>query len=141
MSHESIKIYVVDDDHGHCELIKRNLRRGGIVNELAIYHEAETALHAIHKSKDDEPILVLLDINMPGTYNGIDLLSNLKKDPETKNIPIVMLTTTENPKEIKTCYDLGCNAYITKPVDVATFNEVIHKVGLFLGVVKVASNK
>jgi CheY-like chemotaxis protein len=80
----------------------------------------------------------LLDIKMP-RLDGIEVLRQLRADPRTARLPIIMLTTTDDPREIQRCYELGCNVYITKPVDYQAFVEAIKRLGLFLQVVKVPS--
>jgi CheY-like chemotaxis protein len=82
---------------------------------------------------------VLLDINMPRT-DGIEALRQLKADDRTAKIPIIMLTTTDDPREIERCYAHGCNVYITKPVEYAAFVEAVTSLGLVLKTVKVPSN-
>ena len=83
-----------------------------------------------------QPILLLLDIKMP-RVDGIEVLRQLKADPETAMIPVIMLTTTDDPREVKRCYELGCSVYITKPVDYQAFVEAINRLGLFLQVVRI----
>jgi len=80
--------------------------------------------------------LLLLDINMP-KMNGVEVLIRIKSDNELKDIPVIMLTTTDNPREIETCYTLGCNMYITKPVQFDKFAETLNRMGLFLQIVKI----
>jgi CheY-like chemotaxis protein len=83
--------------------------------------------------------LVLLDIKMP-RVDGIEVLRQIKADPRTALIPVIMLTTTDDPREIQRCYELGCSVYITKPVDYQGFVEAIKRLGLFLQVVRVPGN-
>ncbi len=80
-------------------------------------------------------MIVLLDINMP-RVDGIKALRQIKSDPKTAHIPVIMLTTTDDPREIERCYRAGCNVYITKPVEYEAFVEAIRRLGLFLQVVK-----
>lgn len=130
-------IVIVDDDEGHCELIRRNLSRQGISNPIAIYNDGASALEFLQDPNHHDPLLVLLDINMPGAVNGIEILQQLKKEGEHRATPIFMLTTTDDPREIKRCYDAGCSAYVTKPVDITAFKEVIKRLGLFIGIMRV----
>ena len=81
-------------------------------------------------------MLVLLDLNMP-VLDGYQVLQRMKSDDSTKRIPVVILTTTDDIREVERCYDLGCNVYITKPVDYEQFSEAIRKIGLFLSVVTI----
>jgi CheY-like chemotaxis protein len=80
--------------------------------------------------------LLLLDINMP-RMDGVEVLRRLKADESLKEIPVMMLTTTDDPREVEACYRIGCNIYITKPVDFQKFSETLKSLGLFLQVVKV----
>jgi CheY-like chemotaxis protein len=73
----------------------------------------------------------MLDLNMP-VLDGYQVLERIKKDERTKRIPVIILTTTDEPREVRRCYELGCNVYITKPVDYEQFSEAIRKLGLFL---------
>ena len=85
------------------------------------------------------PILLLLDIKMP-RVDGVEVLRRLKADPRTATLPVIMLTTTDDPREVQRCYQLGCNVYVTKPVDYHAFIEAVRRLGLFLQVVKVPPN-
>jgi CheY-like chemotaxis protein len=72
--------------------------------------------------------------------DGVEVLRRLKGDKRTAVIPTIMLTTTDDPREIQRCYELGCNVYITKPVEYEPFIEAIRRLGFFLQIVKIASN-
>jgi CheY-like chemotaxis protein len=86
------------------------------------------------------PMLILLDLNLP-VLDGYQVLQRIKSDERTKHIPVVVLTTTDDNREIERCYELGCNIYITKPVEYDQFSEAIRKLGLFLTVVKVPNGE
>jgi CheY-like chemotaxis protein len=81
-------------------------------------------------------MLLLLDIKMP-RVDGVEVLRQLKSDSQTALVPVIMLTTTDDPREIQRCYELGCSVYITKPVDYQAFVEAINRLGLFLQVVRI----
>jgi CheY-like chemotaxis protein len=140
---ESVNIVVVEDDDGHATLIERNLRRAGLTNNVVRLRDGQEAIDYFFAGAagtvDVESVL-LLDINMP-RVDGIDVLRRLKADPRTARIPTIMLTTTDDPREIERCYQLGCNVYITKPVEYDTFMEAIRRLGFFLQIVRVASNR
>lgn len=137
---KSLIIIVVDDDPGHCELVKRNLRRAGVANEIEVIHSGDAALDYVYSRVAGPPVdaefLILLDINMPGRASGLDVLRALKADEATRLIPIIMLTTTDNPKEINRCYELGCSIYITKPVNPDKFIEAVTNLGLLISVAR-----
>ena len=82
------------------------------------------------------PALVLLDLNLPD-MSGTDILARIKAEPKLKRTPVVVLTTTDDKVEIQRCYDLGCNVYITKPVNYESFADAIRQLGLFLSVIQV----
>ncbi|HEY8549732.1 MAG TPA: response regulator [Vicinamibacterales bacterium] len=137
---ESIKILVVEDDEGHATLVERNLRRAGLANPVVRLRDGQEALDYFF-GPDASPMacaecVLLLDINMP-RVDGVEVLRRLKADPRTSMIPTIMLTTTDDPREIERCYQLGCNVYITKPVDYDSFIDAIRRLGFFLQIVKV----
>lgn len=141
----TFEILIVDDDEGHVELVRRNFRRIGIGNPLVVLNEGAPALDYIFRrgefaARSGADPLVLLDINMPGSVNGVGVLRQIKADPLTSKVPIIMLSTTGDPREVSLCYELGCSVYITKPVDPMQFFEAIKRLGLFLQVIRVASN-
>jgi CheY-like chemotaxis protein len=126
MSRSLGTILVVDDDDGYCELVRRHLKHAGITQPIVFVTNGRTALDFVscrgpfvERSRDAD-LLVLLDINMPG-IDGIEVLRQLKSDPETQGIPVLILTSAENPREINRCYEYGCNSYITKSVDATAF--------------------
>jgi len=135
-----LKILLAEDDAGHARLIQKNLRRANISNEIIIVADGQAALDYIFSEADkvespqSPPILALLDLNMP-VMDGYQVLEKMKADERTKRIPVIVLTSTDDPREVARCYDLGCNVYVTKPVEYEDFCEAIRKLGLFLSVV------
>ena len=141
----TFEILIVDDDEGHVELVRRNLKRIGIGNPLIVLHEGARALDYVFRrgefaGREGADPLILLDINMPGSVNGVEVLRQVKAHPLTRKTPILMLSTTTDAREIALCYDLGCSVYITKPVDPIQFIEAIKRLGLFLQVIRLATN-
>lgn len=143
---EAVTILLVEDDAGHALLIEKNLRRAGIANSIIKLDDGQKAVDFLFKSgaySGDEhpsPLLILLDLNLP-VLNGEQVLGIIKNDARTKQIPVVVLTTTDNPQEISRCYELGCNVYVTKPVEYDKFTEAIRTLGLFLAIVKVPEHE
>jgi len=138
-------ILIVDDDEGHIELVRRNLRRIALGNPIVALQDGARALNYIFQrgefiGRPPADILMLLDINMPGSVNGIEVLRQIKADPITRRIPVIMLSTTDDPREVSRCYDLGCSVYITKPVDSGHFIESVRRLGLFLQVIHVGAD-
>ena len=84
------------------------------------------------------PTAILLDLKMP-RVDGFEVLRRLKESPQTAPVPVIVLTTTDDPREIARCYELGCNVYITKPVEYDAFIEAVRRLGFFLQVVKLPS--
>ena len=138
-------ILLVEDDDGHAKLVELNLKRSGIVNEIVRAKDGQEALDYVQSRGAyaghplPQVVLILLDINMP-RLDGVETLRRLKSDQAFKNIPVIMLTTTDDPREIKQCYDYGCNVYIAKPVEYEQFAEAIQRFGLFLQVIALPQN-
>jgi len=135
-----VNIVMIEDDEGHARLIEKNIRRAGISNGLCHFVTGNEALEYLFNHPEgpalNGPALVLLDLNLPD-MSGIDILQKIKGDEHLKRTPVVVLTTTDDKLEIERCYDLGCNVYITKPVDYAAFADAIRQLGLFLSVIQV----
>jgi len=133
-------ILIVEDDDGHALLIQDSLKKSGIKNPIIHLKDGLEAYYFLKKniksSQEKNKYLILLDIKMP-KMNGTDFLKKMKKDANLKTIPIIMLTTTDDPLEIHSCYDLGCNAYIVKPVDFAKFTETLKSIAVFIMVIKI----
>lgn len=135
-----VTIVMIEDDKGHALLIERNIRRAGVTNEIVHFADGASA-YAFFDALQAEPagakaILILLDLNLPDV-SGIDILEYLKNDGHLKLAPVIVLTTTDDELEIQRCYDLGCNVYITKPVDYGQFATAIRQLGLFFSIIKV----
>jgi CheY-like chemotaxis protein len=138
MSSQRLLILLAEDDDGHARLIERNLRRAGVINPIIRVADGQAVLDYIYRSQSDLPLLLLLDINLP-QVDGIEVLRRLKSDPRSSKLPVIMLTTTDDPRDIDRCYELGCSVYITKPVRYEKFVEAIQRLGMFLEIVKLPS--
>ena len=135
-SMQEVTILLVEDDAGHARLIEKNLRRSNIRNEIITVSDGQQALDYVSGDKRPSLLLVLLDLNLP-VLDGYQVLQRMKADERTRCIPVVILTTTDDAREVSRCYDLGCNVYVAKPVDYQQFSEAIRRLGLFLSVVTV----
>ncbi|WP_461343620.1 response regulator [Brevundimonas sp. GN22] len=133
----SVKIVMIEDDHGHAKLIEKNIRRANISNDILHFDNGEDGLNYLlsDDASHDSSILILLDLNLPD-MSGVDILTKVKGDEVLRRAPVVILTTTDDRTEIQHCYDLGCNVYITKPVDYDAFASAIRQLGLFLSVIQ-----
>jgi CheY-like chemotaxis protein len=136
---QSVTIMLVDDEDAHSTLIERNLRRGGIANKIIRFDNGSDALDYLFNRGEFtghvRPIhlLVLLDLNMPDV-DGYQVLKAMKEDEECQVVPVIILTTTNDPHEVQRCYDLGCNNFVTKPVDSKEFSKTIQDLGLFIDI-------
>ena len=125
-----VSILIVEDDDGHARLIAKNLKRANIANGITRVSNGREALDFLFSEGDFEgqerpsPLLVLLDLNMP-VMDGYQVLEKMKSDPRTQKIPVVVLTTTDDAREVTRCYELGCSVYITKPVEYESFTSAI----------------
>jgi len=133
-------ILIAEDDDGHAELINNGLIESGVKNEIIRFSNGEEVWNFFSsndsKMIQDNNYLLLLDINMP-KMDGIEVLKLMKSDTDLKEIPIMMLTTTYDPREVEACYKLGCNIYITKPIDFNKFTEMLTRLGLFIQIIKI----
>jgi len=137
-----VSILIVEDDAGHARLIEKNLKRASISNGITRVENGRAALDYLFSEGDfagrerPSPLLVLLDLNMP-VMDGYQVLEHMKSDPRTQKIPVIVLTTTDDAREVSRCYELGCSVYITKPVDYESFCDAIQQLGLFMSIVTV----
>jgi DNA-binding response OmpR family regulator len=137
-----VTIIMIEDDEGHARLIERNIRRSGVNNMIMPFSNGTSAVDYLFGSdgsglaRKGEALLILLDLNLPD-MSGIDILRRVKENEHLKCAPVVVLTTTDDSQEIKRCYDLGCNVYITKPVNYESFANAIRQLGLFFSVIQV----
>lgn len=137
MNHD-MTILLVEDDTGHARLVEKNLRRSGFKNKIKKYNNGRQVIDYLFAEPppDKSSLLILLDLNMP-IMDGFQVLERIKSEATTKQIPVIILTTTDDPREIERCYEMGCNVFITKPVDYKNFAHSIKQLGLFLSVIKV----
>jgi CheY-like chemotaxis protein len=137
-----VTIIMVEDDPGHARLIEKNIRRAGVSNEIRHFQDGTSAVaHLLGPDRTGQalaktPMLILLDLNLPD-MTGVDILKIIKENEHLKRVPVVVLTTTDDQREIERCYDLGCNVYVTKPVNYENFADAIRQLGLFLSVIQV----
>lgn len=138
-------ILLVEDNHDDVELTMLAFRRSRMANEILVAWNGEEALDYLfgtgaYAGRDpaNAPALVLLDLKLPG-LGGLDVLRRIRERPETKRIPVVILTTSDDEADVVTGYNLGVNSYIRKPVDFSSFVGVVDQLGLYWLVVNTAS--
>jgi len=141
-NYKEMIILIAEDDDGHADLIMDGLEESGVCNTFIRFSNGEDVWNFL-SGKGDKTVrdkskgyLLLLDINMP-KMDGVEVLKRMKSNDELKDIPVMMLTTTDDPREVEACYKIGCNLYITKPVDFLKFTETLKRLGLFIQIVKI----
>jgi CheY-like chemotaxis protein len=141
---KEVVILIAEDDEGHASLIRKNLKRAGVSNEIHHFKDGQDILDFLmgtnngQHRKSGNAYLLLLDIRMP-KVDGVEVLRQIKGDEELCKMPVIMITTTDDPREVENCHRLGCSNYIAKPIDYEKFVESIKQLGLFLMVVEVPS--
>jgi CheY-like chemotaxis protein len=128
---EPIEILLAEDNPGDVRLTEKAFEQGKVLNNLHVVTDGEEALMYLRQEGDyadvPRPNLVLLDINMPKT-DGTDVLETMQEDDSLARIPVVMLTSSEAEEDIVRSYNLGANAYLTKPVDFEGFIDVVERI-------------
>jgi CheY-like chemotaxis protein len=137
-----VVILIADDDAGHARLIEKNIQRAGLHNPVLRFENGQDILDFLFsrgaglKRNSGIPYLLLLDIRMP-KVDGVQVLSQIKADTSLRKMPVIMLTTTDDPREVARCHQLGCSSYIVKPVDYDKFSDAIKQLGLFISLVQI----
>lgn len=126
---------LVEDDPNDIELIQLALENYHFVNQIDIVEDGEQALEYLFGQGDEQPRrqlprLILLDLKLP-KINGIQVLEAIRRDPRTKNIVVVVMTSSAEDSDLQACYNLGVNSYITKPFDFQQFIEIARQVGFY----------
>lgn len=138
---KEVTILIAEDDPGHASLIKKNLKRAGISNNLMHFVDGQQILDFLFSDDykklptENKSFLLMLDMRMP-KVDGAEVLRRIKLHPELKKIPVIIITTTDDPREINECHRLGCSTYIVKPIDYEQFINAIIQLGFFLSVVE-----
>jgi CheY-like chemotaxis protein len=135
--HKEKVIIIADDDMGHALLMTRNFRRAGITNEIINFTDGQELLDFLFVRTDgpaldpDVPYLLLLDIRMP-RVDGIETLRRIKEHEKLRKLPVIIVSTTDDPRQISECYQLGCSFYLAKPTEHAQFTEALERLGRFI---------
>lgn len=137
----TVEILLVEDNPADVELTLHALRKNKLVNNIHVVHDGEEALDFLFcrgeyagRNNEKLPKLVLLDLKLP-KVDGIEVLRQVKGDPRTKMIPVVILTSSREERDVVNGYALGVNSYIQKPVDFDQFRDVVKQIGLYWAVV------
>lgn len=129
-------ILLAEDDPRDIELMVNELNKHHFVNQIDVVRNGEEALDYLHRRgkfaglPERRPVVILLDIKMP-KIDGIEVLRHMKSDARLKTIPVVILTSSKENTDLQTCYQLGVNAYIVKPLDFAQFAAAVREIGVF----------
>lgn len=131
------KVLLVEDNEDDIDLTLLSFRNNRIANEVIVARDGVEALDYLlgtgkHAGRDVsiQPAVVFLDINLP-KVNGLEVLKRLRNEPRTRRLPIVMLTSSVEERDLVASYDLGVNSYIRKPVDLEQFNEAVKQLGMY----------
>ena len=132
MNHSPVEILLVEDNPNDVELALHALKKNNLTNRIEVVRDGEEALDFIfgNGSDSNRPKVILLDLKLP-KVDGLEVLKRLKSDPQTRSIPVVMLTSSAEERDIVKSYQLGVNSYIVKPVDFEQFTEAVRHLGLY----------
>jgi len=129
-----VEILLVEDNLNDIKLTLHALKANRLTNEIHVARDGAEALEFLHGDDGSErtirPRLILLDLKLP-LVDGIEVLRAIKSDDRTRNIPVVVLTSSREEPDIQTCYELGVNSYIVKPVDFDQFTRAVGEIGLY----------
>ena len=127
---EQLEILLVEDNPQDAEMTQRALRRNNLINRLHWVKDGAEALEYLLANDRQKPKLVLLDLKMP-KVDGIEVLRRMKGDPALRTIPVVIMTSSNEERDVVETYRLGVNSYIVKPVEFEVFLETVAKIGLY----------
>ncbi|MBM3224298.1 MAG: response regulator [Candidatus Tectomicrobia bacterium] len=132
-----LTVLLVEDNPRDVRLTQRAFKQAGLPHELRVVRDGDEALTYLHREGAYQepdvaprPDVILLDLNLP-RMGGHELLRQVKQDSRFKQLPIIVLTTSERPDDVRQAYDAGANAYLLKPVEFSRFTEVIEQLGNF----------
>lgn len=137
MNTRQVEILLVEDNKDDVELTLHALRKENLANNIHVARDGEEALEFLfcsgsyaERSFEHPPRLILLDLKLP-KVDGMEVLKRLKEDPRTKTIPVVILTSSKEERDLVSSYNLGANSYIQKPVDFDQFRNTVKEAGLY----------
>ncbi len=134
---QAIELLLVEDNPSDVELTLHVLKKNNCCNRVKVVRDGAAALDFffgsdsyLSRENGHIPKLILLDLKLP-KVNGLEVLGRIKADPNTKKIPVVVLTSSREDRDLLSCYELGVNSYIVKPVDFAQFTDAIRRLGFY----------
>ena len=137
MAHEEVEILLVEDNPDDADLALRALRKVHVANRIEHVTDGAQALDFLFctgdytsRNRENRPKVILLDLKLP-KVDGLEVLQRIKADSDTRTIPVVMLTSSREERDLVESYQLGVNSYIVKPVDFEQFIEAVRQLGLY----------
>ncbi|MHB8730228.1 MAG: response regulator [bacterium] len=133
MTNGLVEIVLIEDNSEHAELTVRALKRHNVTNHIRVLTDGAEAVDVLLPADGSSPPparLILLDLKLP-KLDGVEVLRRIKNDQRTRTIPVVVLTSSSEDKDLKECYRLGVNSYIVKPVDFQQFTDAARSVGFY----------
>jgi two-component system response regulator len=137
MADSPVEILLVEDNPADVELTLHVLKKNNLANRIKVVRDGVEALDFVFGAADDGngnleniPRVILLDLKLP-KVDGIEVLARIKADPRTKKIPVVVLTSSREDRDLTRCYELGVNSYMVKPVDFNQFTDVVRQLGFY----------
>jgi two-component system response regulator len=136
MAEQMVEILLVEDSPDDAELALLALKHNHLANRIHLVHDGAEALEflfgsgTVPKPQSEETKLILLDLKLP-KVDGLEVLKRIKSDPRTQHIPVVVMTSSREERDVVASYKLGVNSYIVKPVDFEQFTEAVRQLGLY----------
>lgn len=134
------RILLVEDSLNDIELILTSLAENNLGNEVVVVRDGEEALDYLYRRgvfrlrREGNPVVVMLDLKLP-KVDGFEVLGRLKSEPNLRVVPVVVLTSSREERDLTRCYELGTNAYVVKPIDFHEFVDAIKNLGLFWAII------
>jgi two-component system, response regulator len=136
-TNKEIELVIVEDDPNDQELLLRVFQKHNVANKIVLLKDGAEALDYLfaegglaNRYINGEPTVIVLDLKLP-KVNGIEVLQRIKSDERTKKIPVVVLTSSKEDRDVKEAYNLGVNSYVTKPIDFGEFAKVVSELGVY----------